>query len=127
VTIELDHLILPVNDLDASVRFYAEVLGLQHEGQDGPFAVLRVSPSLTLQLAPWGTQGGEHLALALAPDEFDATFTRLRDAGVPYGDSYHDVANMRGPGTETGARGPGATVYFNDPDGHLLEIRCYAS
>ena len=121
----LDHLILTVNDRDESVRFYCEVMGFGHEGEDGPFSVLRISPDTTLQLAPWGTQGGEHLAFALAPAAFDEAFARIRTAGVPYGDTYHDAANMRGPGRENGARGLGESVYLTDPNGHLLEIRRY--
>jgi catechol 2,3-dioxygenase-like lactoylglutathione lyase family enzyme len=125
MAIELDHLILSVNDLDASVAFYSTILGLTFEGQSGPFAVLRVTPSFTLQLAPWGTGGGEHLAFALSPDEFEAAFARVRDAGMRYGDSFHDVGNQRGPGTEAGSRGDGAAVYFFDPNEHLIEIRHY--
>ena len=37
--------------------------------------------------------------------EFDAVFTRVRARGIAYGDSFHDVGNMRGPGMEPGARG----------------------
>ena len=55
---QLDHLILHVNDLDASVDFYTRILGFAHEGTQGPFAVLRVSPDFTLQLAPWGAEAG---------------------------------------------------------------------
>ena len=123
--ISLDHLILNVNDVEASVRFYCEVLGLASEGLDGPFSVLRVSPELTLQLAPWGTEGGQHLAFALPPADFEAAFQRVKDAGIEYGDSFHEVGNMRGPGPETGARGPGVAVYFFDPNEHLIEIRTY--
>lgn len=79
----LDHLILTVNDRDASVRFYTEVTAFGYEGEDGPFSVIRVSPDTTLQLAPWDTEGGQHLAFALAPDEFDAAFARVRAAPVP--------------------------------------------
>ena len=102
----LDHLILTVNDREASVRFYTEVMGFTHEGEDGPFSVIRVSPETTLQLAPWGTEGGEHLAFALSPEEFEAAFDRVRAAEVPYGDSFHDVGNMRGPGEEAGRAAP---------------------
>ncbi|WP_395703586.1 hypothetical protein [Aquabacterium sp.] len=42
----LDHLILKVNDLAASVAFYIEVPGFGAEGTDGPFTVLRVGPTL---------------------------------------------------------------------------------
>ena len=122
----LDHLIVPVNDRDASVTFYTEVLGLSYDGEMDPFAVVRVTPGLTLQLAPWGTDGGMHLAFAMPPDEFEGVFARIRTAGMEYGDAFHDVGNMRGPGNEPGARGPGAALYFFDPSKHLIEIRHYA-
>ncbi len=32
---------------------------------------------------------------------------------------------MKGPGDATGARGPGASLYFFDPNKHLIEIRHY--
>jgi catechol 2,3-dioxygenase-like lactoylglutathione lyase family enzyme len=121
----LDHIIVAVNDLDASVTFYTEILGLSSDGEMEPFAVVRVTPDLTLQLAPWGTDGGMHLAFAMSPDEFENVFVRLRSAGIDYGDSFHEVGNMRGPGNEPGARGPGAALYCFDPSKHLIEIRHY--
>jgi catechol 2,3-dioxygenase-like lactoylglutathione lyase family enzyme len=121
--IQLDHLILVVNDPAASVAFYTRVLGLVHEGQRGPFEVLRVTPDFVLQLAPWGTKGGEHLAFALDAASFEAVFARLRAEGIRYGDSFHDVGNQKGPGVEAGARGDEPSLYFNDPNQHLLEIR----
>jgi catechol 2,3-dioxygenase-like lactoylglutathione lyase family enzyme len=121
----LDHLILAVNDVDASARFYAAILGLPSEGKSGPFTVLRVTPDLTLQLAPWGTKGGEHLAFAMTQAEFTDVFQRLRDAGLEYGDSFATVGSMQGPGQEDGARGLGASLYFFDPNRHLIEIRHY--
>ncbi len=123
--LELDHLILPVNDRDASLAFYTSILGLVHEGDRGPFAVVRVTPSLTLQLAAWGTSGGTHLAFAMPRAEFDAAFARVRAAGIAYGDSFHAVGNMQGPGDEDGARGAGKAVYVMDPSRHLIEIRHY--
>ena len=122
---QLDHLILSVNDIDESVRFYTEILGLTHEGQREPFTVIRVTPDLTLQLAPWGSGGGEHLAFALPRSDFDATFERVKAAGIEYGDSFHSVGNMQGPGEEEGSHGPGQTVYMFDPSKHLIEIRHY--
>ncbi len=123
----LDHLILNVNDVEASVAFYTEVMGFADDGPDGPFRVIRISPHTTIQLAPWGSEGGEHLAFALAAQEFEATFGRIREAGLPYGDSFHDVGNMQGPGDEAGARGSGPTVYLFDPSRHLIEIRNYGA
>jgi catechol 2,3-dioxygenase-like lactoylglutathione lyase family enzyme len=121
----LDHLILAANDRAESVRFYRDVLGFGDEGEREPFAVLRVNAATTLQIAGWGTKGGEHLAFAMSRAEFDAAFARVRGAGIPFGDSFHDVGNMRGPGDEPGSRGPGKALYFFDPSRHLIEIRHY--
>ena len=123
--IELDHMILPVADLQPTIDFFTSILGCTHEGEDGPFSVIRVTPDLTLLLAPWGTEGGVHLAFAFPPAEFDAAFERVKAAGIPYGDSFHAVGNMQGPGVEAGSRGDGETVYCFDPNQHLIEIRHY--
>jgi catechol 2,3-dioxygenase-like lactoylglutathione lyase family enzyme len=125
---QLDHTIVPVRDAEESIRFYTEVLGLEvdtEEGEDRPFPAIRVTPDTLLLLAPWGTKSGQHLAFAMAPDEFDAAFARIKEAGIPYGDSFHDVGNMRGPGHGGGARGMGSAVYLFDPNQHLIEIRHY--
>jgi catechol 2,3-dioxygenase-like lactoylglutathione lyase family enzyme len=121
----IDHVILKVNDAKASAAFYVDVLGFEDAGPDGPFTVIRVGDGCQLQLAPWGTSGGDHLAFALAPDEFQRVFARIKERGIPYGDSFHRVGNNEGPGREIGARGLGPTVYFFDPNKHLLEIRTY--
>jgi catechol 2,3-dioxygenase-like lactoylglutathione lyase family enzyme len=121
----LDHLILAVNDTKASVEFYTRVLGFTYDGERPPFATVRVTPELVLQLAPWGTSGGEHLAFALPRAEFDEVFRRVRDAGIPYGDGFESVGNMRGPGRSDGARGATESVYFFDPSRHLIEIVRY--
>ena len=121
----IDHIILNVNEIPASVEFYVGVFGFEHEGEDGPFTVIRVSPDFTLLLAPWGTKGNEHLAFAMSREGFDRTFAIIKTKGIPYGDSFHNVGNNTGPGIETGARGPAPTLYMNDPNNHLIEIRTY--
>ncbi len=121
----LDHLILHVNDVEESSRFFAEILGLTNEGKREPFTVMRVTSEFTIQLAPWGTKGGEHLAFAMPRAEFEEVVRRVREGGVEFGDSFHSVGNMRGPGEEDGARGPGASLYLFDPNKHLIEIRHY--
>ncbi len=126
MAVSLDHIIVRVKDLDESVAFWTRHLGLSDEGREGPFAMLRVDASTVFQLAPWGTEGNEHFAFALDPPDFDAAFARLKEDGDAYGDTFHEVGNMKGPGDESGARGPGRTLYFFDPNHHLLEIRSYA-
>jgi catechol 2,3-dioxygenase-like lactoylglutathione lyase family enzyme len=119
------HVIVPVNDAAESLRFYRDVLGFVGGEERPPFTIVRVSASCILQLAPWGTEGNMHLAFAMSGAEFDAVFARIRRAGVPFGDAFHDSDNLRGPGDEDGARGHGKAVYLMDPNRHLIEIRHY--
>jgi len=124
----LDHLILNVNDVDESARFYGDVLGFANEGKSDPFTVIRVSPDFVILLGPWPTEGGEHLAFAMPRAEFEEVFQRVRERGIPYGDEFHAVGNMQGPRLESrdgGARGRATSVYFHDPNKHLIEIRRY--
>jgi catechol 2,3-dioxygenase-like lactoylglutathione lyase family enzyme len=134
MAIQLDHMILAVNDRKKSIEFYVGIMGLKYEGEREPFSIIRVTPDFTLQLAGWGSKGGEHLAFAMSRKEFDEVFRRVIDAKIEYGDEFHSVGNMRGPGDETsellksaggGARGPGKNLYFFDPSRHLIEIRHY--
>jgi len=76
-------------------------------------------------LAPWGTDGGAHYAFALSGEEFNSAFQKIKTQNVPYGEHFHTVGSQQGPGEEFGARGDGRTVYFFDPNKHLLEIRTY--
>ena len=121
----LDHIILKVNDLASSVAFYTEVLGFVLTGRDGPFTVIRVGPECQLQLAPWGTPSFEHYAFAVSAAEFEAIFARIKAAGIAHGPTFDSVGTNTKPGEEAGARGLAPTLYFNDPNKHLLEIRTY--
>jgi catechol 2,3-dioxygenase-like lactoylglutathione lyase family enzyme len=121
----LDHIILKVNDLQASVTFYTQVMGLALDGRDGPFTVVRVNPDFQLQLAPFGTPGLEHYAFAVSRAEFDAIFKRIKVAEIPYGGTFDTVGSNNGPGEETSAHGLAPTLYFYDPNKHLLKIRTY--
>ena len=121
----LDHVILKVNDLEQSIAFYTNVMGFENIGEDGPFTVIRVNDAFQIQLAPWQTDGYEHYAFSVSRSESDSIFNRIKSSGIDYGPSFHDVGSNEGPGEEVGARGPAPTVYFYDPNKHLLEIRTY--
>jgi catechol 2,3-dioxygenase-like lactoylglutathione lyase family enzyme len=125
MAIELDHIILAVSNCAKSAAFYTRIVGLAHDEDRPPFCMLRVTPGFVIQLAPWGTAGGEHLAFSMSKQEFDAVFDRVKQAGIPYGDRFDSVGNMQGPGDEAASRGMGKAIYFFDPDKHLIEIRYY--
>lgn len=121
MTINLDHTLLPVQDVDRSIRFYRDVLGLGSE----PFALVRISPTLVLQLIERPPPASQHLAFSMFRQEFEGILVRLREAKIPYGDNFDTVGTMSGPGRSSGSAKNAACIYFRDPDGHMLEIMHY--
>ena len=121
---QLDHTIVRISQPSVSVPFYRDVLGLQDLGQMGPFHVLRVSPSLTLDLLPQPPQDSVHLAFSVDQATFDGVLQRLRAQGIAYGSDTFERDGATGPNA-FGARGMAESVYFYDPDGHNLELRVY--
>jgi catechol 2,3-dioxygenase-like lactoylglutathione lyase family enzyme len=121
MTIELDHILVPVRDVEASVRFYYRTLRFRYE----PEALVRVSPTLVLQLIQRPPTTSQHMAFSMSRAEFDETVERLKAAGIPFGDNFDTVGNMQGPGRAHGSRKDGSSIYFHDPDQHMLEIICY--
>jgi len=57
--------------------------------------------------------------------EFEQAWGRLKAEGVPFGDDFSTVGAMSGPGKAHGSAKNGDSIYFRDPDGHMLEIICY--
>ena len=126
MSIGLDHTILEVHDLTESLSFYRDVVGLQHKGRDGSFEALLITPDLALELyVEWPVGGPRHLAFAMDRTTFQATFERIREAGIAYGDGPSRTENMKGPGRSSGVHGSTDSVYFKDPNGHILEILTY--
>jgi catechol 2,3-dioxygenase-like lactoylglutathione lyase family enzyme len=125
MAVVLDHTIIPVRDQQEAIAFYTAILGVKDGGCVGPFAVVRVNDTLTLDFIEADPEPSRHYAFAMDADEFEAAFRRIQAAGIPYGDGPFDASNRRGPGVTAGARGQGKAVYFHDPSGHLLEIKTY--
>jgi catechol 2,3-dioxygenase-like lactoylglutathione lyase family enzyme len=125
VPVRLDHTVLDVSDIAASVAFYRDVLGFEHRGRSAGFEVILVEPDLAIDLNEGDRPTSRHLAFAMDRDTFEATFARIRNGGIAYGDGPWRVDNMRGPGRSSGVHGETESVYFTDPSGHVLEILTY--
>ena len=123
--ITLDHNILDVENVADSVAFYQDVVGLEHRGSSGRFEVMLITADMALDLAESPTPVSRHLAFGMDRSTFDATFERIRNGEIPYGDGPATPSNMRGPGRSTGVHGITESVYFRDPSGHQLEILTY--
>ena len=84
MVVMLDHLILTVNDREASVRFYTEDHGFRPRGAGRPLLGDPGQPRDDVAARPPGApRAASHLAFALSPEEFDAAFARVRAAGAP--------------------------------------------
>jgi catechol 2,3-dioxygenase-like lactoylglutathione lyase family enzyme len=123
--VHLDHTILEVTDLEASIAFFRDVLGFEHRGRSGPFQEILVEPHFAIELVPASHPDSRHLAFAMDRATFDGAFSRIRERGDAFGDGPGNVDNMRGPGRSSGVHGPTDSVYFRDPSGHVLEILTY--
>lgn len=123
--IALDHTILEVRDLDESAAFYRDIVGLTDRGRSSRFHVMLITDDLALDLAEADSPASRHLAFRLDRPTFEATFDRIRQGGVTYGDSPSSPDSMAGPGRSSGVHGRTDSVYFRDPSGHLLEILTY--
>ena len=123
--IELDHMILPVAELQPSIDFYTKMLGCTYEGEREP--VLGHPRHARPHAAARAVGDRRRRAPRVrAPARRVRRRLRPREGrGIPYGDSFHAVGNMQGPGVEPGSHGDGESVYFFDPNHHLIEIRHY--
>jgi len=117
--VELNHTIVPARDPEAAARFLAGILDLDEPQRWGPFMVLDVGNGLSLDYIDAGERefDSHHYAFLVADDEFDPIFERIKAAGAPwYADPHHTQPEQINH--HHGGRG----VYFDDPDGHNLEV-----
>ncbi|HWO43267.1 MAG TPA: VOC family protein [Candidatus Eisenbacteria bacterium] len=117
MAIVLDHTIVPAKDKVAAAEFFAEVFGLKVKPGRGYFAQVQVNDSLTLDFADNPEPRSHHYAFHVSDPEFDAIFARVQAKGLPYGSSPYNHSDGQ-IYTRRGGRG----FYFEDPDGHLLEV-----
>ena len=123
-----DHTNFRVRDLDASLGFYRDVLGLEpfgleeyHRGER-PIVSLRVTEQFILHLTPdpefeRGSTGGyDHLALVVEGTHPDELSKHLQGMGVEVEEQFESII---------GARGNGPALYVRDPDGYRIELKFY--
>lgn len=118
MTVKLNHTIVHSRDKTASARFMADILGLPAPVPFGPFMGVQTGNEVTLDFLETDEEiTTEHYAFLISETEFDAIFARIRERGLPY---WADPARSRHG--EINTRDGGRGVYFEDPNGHLLEI-----
>jgi hypothetical protein len=118
MTAKLNHTIVASRDRNASATFLAEMLGLPPPLELGHFAVVSVGDRLSLDFVESrGDVVAQHYAFLVEEEEFDAIFERITRRGLAYwSDPFRE---HRG---EINHWDDGRGLYFDDPNGHLLEI-----
>jgi catechol 2,3-dioxygenase-like lactoylglutathione lyase family enzyme len=130
----LDHIVLNVGDIERSLKFYTEVMGLKAERVDEfrtgkvGFPSVRINADTIIDLFPIQDQqnkqnGGEktagnlnHFCMVTGKEDFAGIVDYLKE---------NSIIIREGPVSRWGARGRATSVYFLDPDGNEIEIRCY--
>lgn len=116
----IDHVVLTVRDLDATIAFYQDVLGMKPVKFEGRLGLHFGKQKLNLHLAGHEFEPKAHRATPGSADlcfltsvPIDSVVETLRARKVPI---------VEGPVPKTGAQGPLRSVYVRDPDQNLIEI-----
>ncbi len=125
---QLDHVVLRVRDMPRALGFYCNVLGCVEERRVAQFGLvqLRAGGSLIdlVDIAlPLGKMGGrepeaegrnmDHFAICISPFDSDALRAHLATHSIAHG-----AIEQR-----YGAQGVGPSIYINDPDGNVIELK----
>jgi catechol 2,3-dioxygenase-like lactoylglutathione lyase family enzyme len=118
MAIQLNHTIVPARDAKASATWICEVLGRDPPTRFGPFWAVALDNGVTLDFQDSDEAIPiEHYAFLVSEVEFDAIFGRIRALGLRY---WADPMHQRP--FEINHNDGGRGLYWNDPDGHYLEI-----
>ena len=121
----LDHLVLTVADVDATVAFYRDVLGMTAQTftpADGSRRTALCFGAQKINLHP-ADRPFDPKAARPTPGSGDLCFltdTPLADWQAHF--AQHAVPVIEGPVARTGATGPIRSLYIRDPDGNLIEV-----
>jgi catechol 2,3-dioxygenase-like lactoylglutathione lyase family enzyme len=121
-----DHLVLSVQDVDRSLKFFQDILGLKAERLEeyrkgeAPFPSVRLSATSVIDLVrskePRHGQNVDHFCLIVEPTDLEALASGLKGKGV-------EVVGTTG--RRWGAQGWGVSLYIKDPDGNTIELKCH--
>lgn len=117
----LDHIVLVCSDVERTLAWYCDLLGLEPVRVDewrrgeAPFPSVRVDAGTIIDLIGGEPTDGrlDHFCLVVDPTDLDA----IAASG--------EFTVVDGPGRRFGARGDGTSLYVRDPDGTVVELRHY--
>ncbi len=127
---EMDHIVLRNRDVETSLKFYVEVLGLKPErveqwrAGDVRFPSARLNADTIIDFfasdqEPTGKEGAknqDHYCMVIEPTDMEELKNRFEAMGVEI---------QAGPGKRWGSHGDGTSLYIYDPDDNVVELRHY--
>ncbi len=118
MSIKLNHTIVHSRDKAAAAAFLTDILGLSAPVGFGHFLTVQLANEITLDFIETSEEfDRQHYAFLVSEEEFDEIFGRLKERKLEFwADPFHRRAGEIN--TNDGGRG----IYFDDPDGHNLEI-----
>jgi catechol 2,3-dioxygenase-like lactoylglutathione lyase family enzyme len=118
VSIELNHTIVWCRDKQKSATFFTELFGLPSATPFGPMLVVPLNNNVSIDFYENdGEISSQHYAFLIGEDDFDQVFARIRGRGLQH---WADPGKHRTG--EINRNDGGRGLYFEDPDGHLLEV-----
>jgi len=112
----IDHVVLRVGDIDRMRKFYCEVLGAQHVAYRPEFGMSHLRIGAAMIDLVKGERSGtnmDHFCLRVEPFDQLAVIAHLIKHGVVPGETKQRY----------GADGYGPSIYINDPEGNVVELK----
>ena len=123
--LSLDHLVLSVTDMEQTIAFYRDVLGMGVESFEATDGTTRTALTFGSQKINLHLAAAPYVPHAARPTVGSADLCFLVSGDL--GDWVSHIAAMgsaleEGPVRRTGATGPIDSLYLRDPDGALIEL-----
>ena len=118
MSVQLNHTIVWCRDKQKSATFFTEILGLQSATRFGSMLVVQLDNGVSLDFYESdGDIASQHYAFLIGEGDFELSYARIRERGLQY---WADPGKRRAGeiNRDDGGRG----MYFEDPDGHFLEV-----
>jgi len=127
---EMDHIVLRVKDVETSLKFYTETLGLKperiEEWRAGKvrFPSARINADTIIDLFASdqepidkdGIKNQDHYCMVIEKTDMEELKSKFESMGVGI---------QAGPGQRWGSHGDGTSLYVYDPDDNVVELRHY--
>ncbi len=127
---EMDHIVLRVRDVETSLRFYTQILGMpaerveQWRAGEIRFPSARLNADTIIDffgsdqepICRDGAKNQDHYCMVIEPTDMEELKAKFEGIGV-------DI--QAGPGKRWGSHGDGISLYIYDPDDNVVELRHY--